>query len=218
VVNGINAFLRDQRALDAPASIALVRFDSQAVERFRPMGPLAEACDMQMDEFAPRGGTPLLDAVGRTIVAMEDDWKREQPEQAIMVIVTDGQENASCEFTKAKVKEMIEARQASGKWAFVYLGANVDAFAEASGMGISVANAAGYNATPDGVRASYATASASVSGMRATGNLVAGNLGGKIEDDGSVTRAASPQPAAVAAQPWTPPAAGAGSQAWTPPA
>lgn len=61
-------------------------------------------------------------------------------ERAIVVIVTDGEENSSHEYTKAKIQELVKARQDSGKWAFIYLGANVDAFDEAGKMGIPMAN------------------------------------------------------------------------------
>lgn len=219
VVNGVNSFLTEQKALPDPATISMVRFDSEATERFRPMQDLKEAPPLTRADYRPRGGTPLLDAVGSTITALDDDWKREQPERCIVVIVTDGQENASREYTKQKIKELIEARQESGKWAFIYLGANVDAFAEAGSMGINPSNSAGYNATAKGLASTYGTVSESVRHMRQTGLTVAHNLGGKIEDDGSLTKAAHDAvPPVQAAQrsawtapqprgPWTPPPA-----------
>lgn len=218
VVSGVNSFLEEQRAVDKPASLAMVRFDSEAIERFRPMLAIRDVAALERREFKARSWTPLLDAVGATITEMEQDWKREQPDQAILVIATDGAENASKTFSKARVKEMIEARQASGKWAFIYLGANVDAFSEAGGMGINVANTAGYNATAAGIKSSYATVSASVGAMRMTGKLTADNLAGKIEDDGSLTKAVPPAGLASGANTtaWTPPAP-ADKAAWTPP-
>ena len=88
----------------------------------------------------PRGNTALLDAVAapswrRGSVSRE--WtRRRRPGLVVFVIVTDGQENASREFTRAKIKEMIEHQQSVYKWQFTYLGANQDAFAEAGNMGI----------------------------------------------------------------------------------
>lgn len=201
VVGGVNAFIEEQKALPDPATIALVRFDSLAVERFRPMGPLSEAKPIERSDFAPRGGTPLLDAVGRTIAELDEDWKREQPERCVMVIVTDGQENQSIEFTRDKVKGLIKARQDSGKWAFVYLGADVDAFTEASNIGIPMANAAGWTKTSAGISAMYSAASGATRMMRETGQTVA-SLGGNIEEDGTVTKAQDK----LAAGSWAPPA------------
>jgi uncharacterized protein YegL len=219
VINGANGFIDKQKALPDPASIALVRFDSEGIERFRAMAPLPECAPITEEDYQPRGGTPLLDAVGQTIMALEGDWRREQPERAIVVIVTDGLENASREYTKAKVKELIEARQASGKWAFIYLGANVDAFAEGGAMGIDAANTAGYVNSAAGLRATYNSASASVSRMRTTGQTLAHNLGGDINEDGSVTKRpkdgaqAEPEAPKSSARPANQPS----PAAWTPP-
>ena len=188
VIGGVNAFLADQRKIDAPCSIAFVRFDAQAIERFRPMMALKLCTDLELHEYQPRGATPLLDAVGQTITQLDADWAREWPDRCIVVIVTDGLENASREYSKAKIKAMIEARQASDQWQFIFLGANIDAFAEAGGLGIHVQNTAAFNATSAGIRQSYAHVSDTVSSSRLTGSTVANNLGGKIEDDGSVTR------------------------------
>ena len=225
VINGVNSFLEEQKKLPDPASIAFVRFDSEAIERFRPMQSLAEVKPLTREEYQPRGGTPLLDAVGATITKLDDDWKTEKPERAIVVIVTDGAENASKEYTKAKIQALVKARQDSGMWAFIYLGANVDAFAEGGAMGIHAANTAGYQNTAAGTKSLYATASASVKHMRMSGATVAHNLGGNIGEDGSLDMAApKPQPTVVptpppAAAAWVPPTATgtASVGAWTPP-
>jgi uncharacterized protein YegL len=226
VIGGVNAFLDDQKKLPDPASIAFVRFDTGNVERFREMKPLADVEPLQASEYQPRGGTPLLDAIGQTIVALEDDWKREKPDRAIVVIVTDGEENASHEFTKDKIKALIEARQNSKLWAFVYLGANVDAFHEAGAMGFSASNTAGYTNTTRGTAKMYATASAGVSHMRMSGHTEAHNLGRNIgeDDDDDINRALAPTPAAPPTPPiapgstWTPPSgAPMSAGTWTPP-
>lgn len=219
VVGGVNAFIEDQKKLPDPASIAFVRFETGCIERFRPIQALSEVKPLTREEYQPRGGTPLLDAVGSTITALDEDWKTEKPERAIVVIVTDGEENASKEYTKAKIQALIKARQDSGMWAFIYLGANVDAFSEASGMGINLQNSAGYTNTAAGTKSLYATASASVGRMRMTGATVAHNLGGNIGEDGSLDmKAPKPQPTAAAPAPtWVPPTGVSGASTWTPP-
>lgn len=176
VIGGVNSFLEDQKKLDAPASIAMVRFDSQGIERFRSMGPLQSCAKLTADDFQPRGGTPLLDAIGKTLNDLDNDWRTENPDRGILVIVTDGQENASIEFKKDQIKKMILDRQASGRWAIIYLGANVDAFGEASSMGISNMNTANYINTPKGIGAMYFAASSNVSAMRSSGNTYADSL------------------------------------------
>jgi len=217
VIGGVNTFLDEQKKLPDPASIAMVRFDSEGVERFRPMLSLAEAQHIGVDDYVPRGGTPLLDAIGKTLVALDGDWKTEQPERAILVIVTDGQENESREYSKKQIKEMIESRQASGKWAIVYLAANVDAFAEAGSIGVAFANTAGFQSTAKGTKAMYGATSQSISHMRQTGHTMAHNLGRNIGEDDDQNAAApavpqAPQPAQAAT--WSAPAA---AGPWTPP-
>lgn len=217
VIGGVNSFIEEQKKLPDPASVAFVRFDTQAIERFRPMMALSEVKPLITDEFQPRGGTPLLDAVGQTVTALDEDWKREQPERCICVIVTDGQENSSREYTKSKIKELIQSRQDSGKWAFIYLGANVDAFAEACSMGISLSNIGGYQNTSLGNKALYSTVSDSVFTMRQTGTTVAHNLGGNIGEDGTLIAPTGVTPPPTQASGTTPWSAPQRSTSWTPP-
>lgn len=220
VIGGVNTFIDEQKKLPDPASMAFVRFDTDNIERFRAMTPLEKVEHLQPGDFQPRGGTPLLDAVGRTIMALEDDWKTEKPERAILIVVTDGEENASREYTKEKIKALIKARQDSGLWAFVYLGANVDAFHEAGQMGFAASNTAGYQNTTRGVKSMYAAASASTSHMRMSGSNVSHNLGRNIgeDDEAEIPDPAAPTPAPAPATTWTPPSGNSSAATWTPPA
>lgn len=224
VVEGVNKFLAEQKAIDAPASIAFVRFDQDGIsggantnmiERFRPMAPLAMCAPLTADEYIPRGGTPLLDAIGKTLNEMENDWRMDQPDRAIMLIVTDGQENASREFKRDQIKRMISSRQASDKWAFIYLGADVDAFAEAGHIGISLSNTAGFVKTSKGIHTAYAAASTASAFMRSTGTMFANNLGkaqlGEDEEAAKLPADKGPEVKATSTTvtnsgTWTPPA------------
>jgi len=183
VIGGVNSFLAEQKKLPHPAIISFVRFDSEAVERFRAPADLHACAPLAREEYQPRGGTPLLDAVGVTIAKLDDDWKSMQADRAIVVIVTDGQENASREYGKAQLKKLIEARQETGKWSFLYLGANVDAFAEAGDIGILGSNSAGYTSSRRGTSALYRTLSSNVGQMRSTGSTSAPDLGRNIDED-----------------------------------
>lgn len=219
VIGGVNTFIAEQKKLPVLACIAFVRFDTEAIERFRPMQDLQKIEPLTDSDFIPRGGTPLLDCIGRTITQLDEDWRTEKPERCIVVIVTDGQENSSREFTKVKIAEMIKSREASKLWSFIYLGANVDAFEEAGSMGINVANTAGYTSSAVGTQSVYKAASASVGFMRSSGATVAHNLGGDIAEDGSLKRrpigglaeTQTPQGS------WVPPTA-TNSATWAPPA
>jgi len=187
VVGGVNTFIVEQKKLPDPAILTAVRFDSEgyggtgvSIERFINMKNLQEVQPITTADYVPRGGTPLLDAIGKTIRQLDHDWQEYQPDKCIVVIYTDGQENASVEFSKSKVKQLIEARQGTGKWGFLFLGANMDAVAEASSLGIWASNSAKYVNSGEGLSAAYSTTSDTVGMMRSTGSLKA-NWGGEIK-------------------------------------
>jgi len=214
VVGGVNKFIEDQKAVPGEALLSLVRFDTQ-YENFRSMKSLNEVEPLKRDEFVPRGQTALLDAIGLTLNVLDEDWKKHTPDKAIVVIVTDGQENASREFNREKIKSMIESRERSGKWTFIYLGADVTTFDDARAMGIQMSNTARYTNSAQGVRSGYAGVSASVGNLR--GGASHANLGGVIPEEQDQIPTPGPTPASTVAKDpaWTPPQP---SQPWTPPA
>jgi len=190
VIGGVNTFIAEQKKLPDPAILTAVRFDSNGfgygnlntvnIERFISMKNLQEVNSLTESDFVPRGGTPLLDAIGETILKLDHDWQEYHPDKCIVVIYTDGQENSSVKFTRPQIKQLIEARQGTGKWAFLFLGANIDAVGEATSMGIWAQNAAQYTNDGIGLRAAYSTTSATVSAMRSTGSTMA-DWGGEIK-------------------------------------
>ena len=100
----------------------------------------------------------------------------------IVVIITDGMENASTEFTKAKVKELISEKQEKAGWDFIYLGANIDAAEEADAIGVRKANAVTYKNTSSGVRANYDAVGVYVA-ERAGGDKESGAWKDHVEKD-----------------------------------
>ncbi len=193
VIGGVNAFIDEQKKLDEPATLTMVRFDSTAIETFRKTKDISEVTHLTTDEYIPRGMTPLMDAIGKTIVEMDGDAKKREADKVICVIVTDGMENASREYNRETIKKMIEERQSkekcsecghdNQKWSFIYLGANIDSFGEAHSLGIFHGNTANYKNTSPGVSSMYSTVSDSVLMMRQTGAPVAHNLGKDIGED-----------------------------------
>jgi hypothetical protein len=141
---GLNSFIAKQKELPGECTFTLVQFDTvyEFVHKAIPLGTVPH-CSLE-----PRGNTALLDAVGRAIVETGERLRampeNDRPALVVFVIVTDGQENSSREYTKARIKEMIEHQQNVYKWQFIYLGANQDAFAEAGDIGIRLAGAAHY--------------------------------------------------------------------------
>ncbi len=161
---GINSFIAEQAKQPGDGLLTLVQFDTEYefVHRGQPIKQVPHY------QLVPRGMTALLDAVGRAInetgerlAAMPEV---ERPGLVIVVVMTDGQENSSKEFTKTQIRQMIERQQQAYNWHFTFLGANQDAFAEAGDMGIQAAGVANYAANK--VLVAYGAASKKVSRMR----------------------------------------------------
>jgi uncharacterized protein YegL len=144
---GINAFIAGQNKTPGDVLVTLVQFDTE-YEFIHKGVPVR---DVPPYELQPRGGTALLDAVGRAInetgARLAKLQEEDRPGLVIFVVMTDGQENSSREFTRAQVKQMIQRQQSDYNWHFTFLGANQDAFAEAGGIGILSAGAADFAPT-----------------------------------------------------------------------
>ena len=164
VEGGFDSFVADQRKEGKKkTTLTLVQFDSEAIETVYERKLLADVPSLALE---PRGMTPLLDAVGSTIAKSRDTYTK----KTLVVIITDGMENASHEYKKDAVKAAIEDARKKD-WEFIYLGANVDAFAEAGQMGIPVAAAAVYTPDTAGVKAMYCAASSQARSYLRTGKI-----------------------------------------------
>ena len=166
---GLRSFVRDQRDLAGDVRLTLVLFDTQdPFEVVYDRTPLTGVDEAKL-VLVPRGGTPLLDALGLRIhhhtKRVTDAVMR--PDMVIFVVITDGQENSSKKYTLPDVKRLVREREAVG-WTFLYLGANVDAFAEAGALGINAAYSANYAGTRIGTQAAYAVMTENTLGARAT--------------------------------------------------
>lgn len=164
-VGGLNAFVDKQKADPGETLFTLVQFDTQ-YEFVHSGIPIKSVPKLDLD---PRGFTALLDAVGRAIIETGQRLEKipddQRPGLVVMVIITDGMENASKEFTRDRIKQMIQHQQEKYNWQFTFLGANQDAFAEAQNMGISRAAAANYDVQNAGL--AFTGAAANVSRMKA---------------------------------------------------
>lgn len=170
-IGGFNQFISEQKNAGDNATLTLVQFDTGSIDVVHESKPIKDVPDLTDATYQPRGGTPLLDALGQTIhstgKALSAIPEASRPDKVVFVIITDGQENSSVEHSKASVKQMIEHQSSMYKWQFVYLGANQDAFAEAGSLGIPMAAAANYVA--DSAGEAFAVASANVGSYRYSG-------------------------------------------------
>lgn len=130
MLGGLWQFVKDQKAVKGNAYFTLVQFNSE----WELVYDSVNIQEVDVLELEPRGNTALLDAIGLTFARLYSVHRNQ-----ICVIITDGLENASTEFTKADIVSMIEAREKLG-WKFIYLGANQDAIQEGVGLGITWQN------------------------------------------------------------------------------
>ena len=171
VIGGFNTFIDEQIRNGADARMSIVQFDSQDPQDVTVWGaPLPEITHLDSESFVPRGSTPLLDAtgllIGRTMV---DQAARVaaglQAEDIIFVTITDGEENQSREFNLAQIRELVEKRTEEG-WAFIYLSAGIDAYADAAQMGIHSGDTQQWKRDGKNARLAFSSTSDAVSNMR----------------------------------------------------
>lgn len=164
--NGFNNYVEEQKKVEGVCNLTLVQFDSMSIDTVCDRLPLGS---VPLLSLKPRGGTPLLDAIGETITRLSAFV--EDNEKTLVIIITDGYENASAKWNRGSIKSLIETRQLAG-WEFIYLGANQDAFAEALNYGIKADYAATYVGNALGTQAAWSSVSTSSvkyrSGLTAT--------------------------------------------------
>lgn len=167
---GYANFVKDQETVAGEAALTLVTFDTQGIDTIYESAPLAVARTFTLN---PRGGTPLLDAVAKTIDAVGARLAKlsdnQKPANVFFMIITDGEENSSKEFKKADVQERVKRQTEQYNWHFIYLGANVDAFNEASSLGISTYNAANFTPNSASIAAAYGVSSGTARSLREQG-------------------------------------------------
>ncbi len=146
-IGGYNSMLEKQKKEEGEALISTVLFDDQ-VEILHDRITLGKVKPITEKEYFVRGCTALLDAVGGAIhhIGNVHKYAREEdrPEKTIFVITTDGMENASCRYSYDIVRKMVKRQQKKHGWEFIFIGANIDSFAEAERFGIRKERAVNY--------------------------------------------------------------------------
>lgn len=171
VIGGFNAFIREQKKEGSDVRVTLVQFDNVDSQEVIAAGiPIDELVELTSNTFIPRGGTPLLDATGLLIARarMNQELRQQNslsPEDIVFVTITDGEENQSSEFTLAKIKKLIAECEAMD-WTFVFLSAALDAYGDASQMGMKQGNIQAFSRTGGGTDLAFQSLSTSVSKLR----------------------------------------------------
>jgi uncharacterized protein YegL len=159
---GFRSFIQDRKRDPTRVHVSLYQFD----DHYDVVYEERNVHDVHALDLLPRGSTALLDAVGRTINRVGDRLRRKpehaRPGAVVVMIITDGQENASREFRADQVRGLIEHQELHYNWKFMYLGADANAFAEAAALGINVQRSAKYTHDAHGTHALFNATSASV--------------------------------------------------------
>lgn len=162
---GFEQFMEAQRRGEGQATVTLVQFDDQ----YQTDYAFRDVRFLPTLVYEPRGSTALLDALGKTIVlageALAAMKESDRPEHVIFVVMTDGYENASEEYTKAQVKLMVTEQEKTYNWQFVFLGANMDAIAEGGSIGTQYGSTMTYST--HNTQAAYGVTAQQVNSVRA---------------------------------------------------
>lgn len=168
-IGGFNAMLEKQRKESGDAVVTTVLFDDR-YEILHDRISLKGVRPMTASDYFVRGCTALLDAVGKTVEkidrAQNHTAESEKAEKVLMVITTDGLENASKEYSVCQIREMIRQKKEKNGWEFLFLGANMDAVAEAKKLGIDEDRAASFLSDREGTQVNYAAMSKAVAEFR----------------------------------------------------
>jgi hypothetical protein len=168
---GFNAFLKDQRDEEGPATVTLYDFNTN-VDLVYHEYPIEDAPKLDDDNYTPGGKTALHDAlytaVTETAERVSDKESANRPDNVIIVVLTDGKENAS-ETHQERVREQVKYRRKEFGWEFLFIGANQDAALTAASMGMDEDRSLNMSHSGEGTRAAYESTSDRITQARQEG-------------------------------------------------
>ena len=171
VIGGFNTTISDQQANGPDAKLTVIQFDSQDPAAVMCAGiPILEMNQLDRSTYQPRGGTPLLDATGLLIGRIRVEQAARvanglAEEDVVFITITDGQENQSREYNLSQITQLINECKAAG-WTFVYMSADLNAYADAEAMGYDRGSTQHFAATADGAGKVFTSMSRNMSNMR----------------------------------------------------
>lgn len=149
-IGGFNSFIQQEIKKELNTRVTTILFDHD-YEVLYERKPIHEVPELTDREYWVRGSTALLDAIGRTINTLD----KKIDNKTLVVIMTDGYENSSREYTKEQIKNLIS----NHNWEFIYIGADIDSYAEARKFGFHESHIANYRKSKQGIKDVYASVS-----------------------------------------------------------
>jgi len=146
VLGGYTQYIEDQKKQAGKCSLTTTVFDTSidVIEDFTDI----QDVNVELNAF-PRGGTALLDAIGVTISSVGKKLsnlpEEERPEKVLIIVQTDGLENASKEYRAYRIKEMIKEQETKYNWEFSFIGASLESVNAAESWGFNKDNSAVYS-------------------------------------------------------------------------
>ena len=147
IIGGYNGYINGFK--NKNAKITTILFDDK-YEMITKRKNVNEVSELTEKQYYVRGCTALLDAIGKSIKFIE----KEKTEKVMFIMTTDGYENASHNFSKEQIKEMIQGHK---EWEFIYIGANIDSYSEGESIGINSSNISNYKKDYKGISNLFTT-------------------------------------------------------------
>ncbi|MDY2889819.1 MAG: vWA domain-containing protein [Candidatus Caccosoma sp.] len=170
-IKGFNELLNKQKKQKDKALITTIFFNT-TMQFINERKDINEVKEITLNDYRVGGCTALLDAIGNAINYIYNNQinDKENEYNNMVVIITDGLENSSLEFSYEKINSLINKKQKED-WQFIFLGANIDVIKEANKMGIASDNAVSYNNDEKGVKLNYEAISLAISDVRSNKKL-----------------------------------------------
>lgn len=144
-IKGFNTYVEELKRQSGDIKLTLTKFNEKHVSVVYTALNIADVPKLTKKTYQPDSGTPLYDAIGKTVSSIEESIEELKDSPSVLfVIMTDGFENSSIEFTKDKITKLLNKKEKEN-WTFVYLGANQDAWAVGTALGIRGGNTMSYD-------------------------------------------------------------------------
>lgn len=135
-IEAFNGYIAGLKSAGDRIRITLIQFDSISFDILYTSHPVVDVPLLTREVYVPRGSTPLIAAAIRAIGSADAESAGHCPCKTVVCIQTDGQENCSEGVTWEHLKSLVDTKTKAG-WQFNFMGAGIDAYKQASMMGLS---------------------------------------------------------------------------------